>query len=214
MDRQKAISILKAKVQCEENQIAGAACKNHKECYECDLCYAQGKWGEQVECLKMAIEALQTEPIEVEAAKLQKAYDDGVRSGRNEFFNFDSPLVKTGEAISRQEVLDIGYANAWRTPEELRIYDLVEKLQSVKPQTEQCEDCISRQAAIDFLKKPLSNACMMEYLENAPSVNPQKVGKWIDTGSGQKCSVCGEIQYGYDNFRHFCANCGARMEDE
>ena len=176
MDRQKAISILKAKVQCEENQIAGAACKNHKECYECDLCYAQGKWGEQVECLKMAIEALQTEPIEVEAAKLQKAYDDGVRSGRNEFFNFDSPLVKTGEAISRQEVLDIGYANAWRTPEELRIYDLVEKLQSVKP--------------------------------------AQKVGKWIDTGSGQKCSVCGEIQYGYDNFRHFCANCGARMEDE
>ena len=36
-------------------------------------------------------------------------------------------------------------------------------------------------------------------------------GEWIDTGSGQECSVCHEIQYGYDNFRHFCANCGADM---
>ena len=38
-----------------------------------------------------------------------------------------------------------------------------------------------------------------------------KDGKWIDTGSGQECSVCGEIQYGYDNRRNYCANCGARM---
>lgn len=38
-----------------------------------------------------------------------------------------------------------------------------------------------------------------------------KKGKWIDTGSGQECNVCHEIQYGYDNFRHFCANCGADM---
>ena len=40
----------------------------------------------------------------------------------------------------------------------------------------------------------------------------QKTGHWIDTGSGQECSECGEIQYGYDNFRCFCANCGAKME--
>ena len=37
-------------------------------------------------------------------------------------------------------------------------------------------------------------------------------GEWIDTGSGQECNVCHEIQYGYDNFRHFCANCGAYMQ--
>ena len=37
----------------------------------------------------------------------------------------------------------------------------------------------------------------------------RKKGKWINTGSGEKCSVCGEKQYGYDNYRHFCANCGA-----
>ena len=37
-------------------------------------------------------------------------------------------------------------------------------------------------------------------------------GYWIDTGSGQECSVCHEIQYGYDNFRYYCSNCGAKME--
>ena len=38
-----------------------------------------------------------------------------------------------------------------------------------------------------------------------------KTGHWIDTGSGQECSECGEIQYGYDSYRCFCANCGAKM---
>jgi hypothetical protein len=37
-------------------------------------------------------------------------------------------------------------------------------------------------------------------------------GEWIDTGSGQECNKCHEIQYGYDSFRHFCPNCGARMQ--
>lgn len=37
-------------------------------------------------------------------------------------------------------------------------------------------------------------------------------GEWIDTGSGEECSVCHEIQYGYDSGRRFCANCGAQMD--
>ena len=35
---------------------------------------------------------------------------------------------------------------------------------------------------------------------------------WLDTGSGQECSNCHEIQYGYDTGRFYCANCGARMD--
>lgn len=47
-----------------------------------------------------------------------------------------------------------------------------------------------------------------------PSVTPKpKTGHWIDTGSGQECSECGEIQYGYDNFRFFCPDCGAKMTE-
>ena len=45
------------------------------------------------------------------------------------------------------------------------------------------------------------------------SAEPRK-GKWIDTGSGQECSECHEIQYGYDTFRYFCAFCGADMRGE
>lgn len=48
-------------------------------------------------------------------------------------------------------------------------------------------------------------------VSTAPTIEP-KHGRWIDTGSGQECSVCREIQYGYDNGRHYCPNCGARMD--
>lgn len=41
-----------------------------------------------------------------------------------------------------------------------------------------------------------------------------KTGHWVDTGSGQECSECHEIQYGYDNFRYFCPNCGADMRGD
>ncbi len=48
-----------------------------------------------------------------------------------------------------------------------------------------------------------------EKLEQEP-----KTGHWINTGSGQECSKCHEIQYGYDNHRFYCPNCGAKMESE
>ena len=41
----------------------------------------------------------------------------------------------------------------------------------------------------------------------------QRTGHWIDTGSGQECSECHEIQYGYDNYRFYCSNCGAAMTE-
>ena len=44
-------------------------------------------------------------------------------------------------------------------------------------------------------------------------VVPVKHGHWKDTGSGQECSVCGEIQYGYDSGRHYCQNCGAKVDE-
>lgn len=86
---------------------------------------------------------------------------------------------------------------------------------------ESCEDAVSRQAvdnlAWEYLTKATDeNIAFYEHFLDLPSVTPQKpkTGHWIDTGSGQKCSECGEIQYGYDNFRHFCANCGTKMDKE
>lgn len=55
---------------------------------------------------------------------------------------------------------------------------------------------------------------IIDRLMHLPPVKPeQKIGHWIDTGSGQECSECGEIQYGYDSFRRYCAKCGAKMEE-
>lgn len=84
-------------------------------------------------------------------------------------------------------------------------------------QQESFEDAVSRQAVcniVDAIRDCISVEgywAILERLKKLPSVTPQKIGHWIDTGSGQECSECREIQYGYDNFRYFCANCGARM---
>lgn len=48
----------------------------------------------------------------------------------------------------------------------------------------------------------------------AADVAPVVHAYWRDTGSGQECSACKEIQYGYDTGRYFCANCGAKMDGE
>lgn len=37
-------------------------------------------------------------------------------------------------------------------------------------------------------------------------------GEWINSQVGQTCNLCKEIQFGYDSFRNFCPNCGARMK--
>ncbi len=50
-----------------------------------------------------------------------------------------------------------------------------------------------------------------EGYNNARRLYERPQGEWIDTGSGQECSICKEIQYGYDSFRNFCPNCGADM---
>ena len=48
----------------------------------------------------------------------------------------------------------------------------------------------------------------------AADVVPVRHGQWRDTGSGQECSICKEIQYGYDTGRHYCPNCGADMREK
>ena len=104
---------------------------------------------------------------------------------------------------------------------------LIRLLQESTPLSEP-EDCVSRQLLIETMcskctvmnkenciyKQGLSGGCTeYETIMQLPPVTPkQRTGHWRDTGSGQECSECGEIQYGYDNFRKYCANCGAKME--
>ena len=62
----------------------------------------------------------------------------------------------------------------------------------------------------------LAVASDMEIIRKLPpaDVAPVVHAYWRDTGSGQECSACKEIQYGYDTGRYFCANCGAKMDGD
>ena len=100
-------------------------------------------------------------------------------------------------------------------------------------------DLISRQAAIRWVKtecnpygKPTldfeSGKKVIEHLEQMPSAEPERKGKWIEMGTNKdgthsiRCSKCGG---GYKTRGHarsiatkakykFCPNCGADMRGE
>ena len=82
-------------------------------------------------------------------------------------------------------------------------------------------DYIKREDAINALyeecNKDQSLSCPNQFFDGIARIPVADVrenvhGEWIDTGSGEECSVCHEIQYGYDSGRRFCANCGAQMD--
>lgn len=87
------------------------------------------------------------------------------------------------------------------------------------PTVEVAKDCISREEVRKLICQNNDaygySDRFHEFTEKClqlPSVTTQpKRGKWIDTGSGQECDQCHEIQYGYDSGRYYCPNCGARM---
>lgn len=93
---------------------------------------------------------------------------------------------------------------------------------------EPCDDCVSRQAAIDALNKTSGiRGDALKALYDLPPVAPQpKMGHWIikiksDLRGGMwptnpKCSECGGEPY-YSNTIYnykFCPYCGAKMESE
>ena len=78
-------------------------------------------------------------------------------------------------------------------------------------EAEPCEDAISRQEVLDLMQLKMGGRELYKTVYDLPPVTQQpKTGHWIDTGSGQECSECHEIQYGYDSFRFYCAKCGSK----
>ena len=81
---------------------------------------------------------------------------------------------------------------------------------------EPCEDCISRQAVLDYLFRPYSNEELYSnidianFIKELPPVTPQqKIGKWeIDEDRVYTCNQCNK-----KNLWHslYCPNCGAKM---
>lgn len=77
-------------------------------------------------------------------------------------------------------------------------------------------DCDKSEFVYDGKQEEQAIFCPEHYvLTQLPSAwSERPKGHWIDTGSGQECSECGEIQYGYDNFRYYCAKCGSDNRGE
>ena len=81
-----------------------------------------------------------------------------------------------------------------------------------------CEDCISRQAAVDCFKKwqPYMATRLLDFekeLSELPPVTPQpKVGRWIFDEILDKHYYCSECKSMGVNYWDYCPNCGAKME--
>ena len=86
------------------------------------------------------------------------------------------------------------------------------------------DDLISRQAAIDALKRAeaLTRAFgyhnVIETIRELPTA--EKKGKWIPVTNGRgghECDQCHEYapswQTGEEHLTNYCPNCGARMEE-
>ena len=74
-------------------------------------------------------------------------------------------------------------------------------------------DDLEQNGGIPYAQGARAMAIVVEQMPSA-DVAPVVHAYWRDTGSGQECSICKEIQYGYDTGRHYCANCGAKMDGD
>lgn len=84
---------------------------------------------------------------------------------------------------------------------------------------EPCEDAISRQSMLDYLKYLHGEMSEEEFIKELPSVTPaRKKGHWIDhSDEGYvECSSCGSATNCDGNIAdlHFCFNCGAEMDED
>lgn len=88
---------------------------------------------------------------------------------------------------------------------------------------EPCEDCISRQDAIDAFKKATDDTGILDsedvkmILSNLPSAEP-KTGEWVEEDEYGDLWVCDQCGFASEYKDNFCRNCGAKMtksgEDE
>lgn len=90
---------------------------------------------------------------------------------------------------------------------------IIDKLPPVNPQP--CNDAISRQAVFKIQAKYAEYIGatkfwqMSDDIKALPPVTPQpKIGHWIKTSSGFKCSKCLIV---HSHTSLFCQSCGAKM---
>ena len=104
------------------------------------------------------------------------------------------------------------------------VKDLRKKLAEYLEQ-EPCEDCISREAVLDYIEgseaelgHSSENELVCQDIKEFPPVTPQpKIGRWIRVDKDKcKCDQCEVISFiaMYPNGDiNYCPNCGAKMQE-
>jgi hypothetical protein len=74
------------------------------------------------------------------------------------------------------------------------------------------DDLISRQSAIDAIKKDVMGGLNYEWIiKELPSIQPkQKTGQWISNRHTDTV-LCSECKKCYGDEYNYCPNCGAKM---
>ena len=127
------------------------------------------------------------------------------------------------DCVSRSEVLKLFATHGGRHLYEAIRDDLPTVKPTVKPSVKECEDCVSRSAALDACDQSINIIEARDRIEELRSVQPErKTGRWIgiddEPHEDYECSNCGYVCSTFSaniephtEFK-FCPNCGARME--
>lgn len=153
-------------------------------------------------------------------------------------------LKESCEAVSREAVLQGMYdlcntgetlkENPWRdNPHIDAIIDMIENLPPVTPKPTECEDAVSRETVLDYIRDNyrrwfINDDAFMQCVNGIKNIVPvtpkQRTGKWEKaiTLGRYRCSVCkgehndpetGKWNEIFDKCAYnFCPNCGAKME--
>lgn len=112
MSIEEAKKFLAAKLECIEQRTNPSGCDD--DCEACSLCYAQGTMGDQIEALRIAIKALEHEPMHEEIDTLKQMLVELVEGFR------ESTLDKIRDEIAGirdkdpEEDYQYGYNDALR----------------------------------------------------------------------------------------------------
>lgn len=141
---------------------------------------------------------------------------------RCELFNRLAPVQTLGEAygiIQGMDTVDAvpverksvsGYEGLYEVDNLSRVFSL-----RTGKQMKQMVDLISRQAAVEAMRRAKDKSELHRMLVQLPSA--QKYGTWIVShfGANAKCSECGMYcvgVYDHDRCDQYCRCCGAKMD--
>jgi hypothetical protein len=81
------------------------------------------------------------------------------------------------------------------------------------------KDILALQDCYNGFSDTYDKACIIGVIDEQPTIEERKKGKWIWDDEGYHCSECFFHAYGntlecYEGLYHYCPNCGSEMRGE